>query len=109
MEGLVAPSKLYGILAAGRPVAVICAARSYLRQLVAEAKCGAVFENGDATGLAEFIRGLAANSQLAKDLGNSGRRYLQSHFTPEIIAKQYLNVLSPAVEQSSAVPSLSDS
>jgi hypothetical protein len=47
MEGLVAPSKLYGILAAGRPVAVICNAQSYLRQLVAEAKCGEAFDNGD--------------------------------------------------------------
>ena len=105
MEGLVAPSKLYGILAAGRPVAVICAAGSYLRQLVSEAHCGKAFDNGDGAGLAEFIRGLAADSHLAKTLGNSGRRYLQSNFTPEIIARQYLKVLSPAVEHSSTTPS----
>jgi glycosyltransferase involved in cell wall biosynthesis len=108
MEGLVAPSKLYGILAAGRPVAAICAANCYLRQLVDEANCGEVFDNGDAAGLANFIRSLAANSQLAKDLGDGGRRYLQSHFTPEIIARQYLQVLCSSVEQSSSTPSLSD-
>lgn len=95
MEGLVAPSKLYGILAAGRPVAVVCPERSYLRQLVADANCGKAFDNGDGTRLAEFIRSLAANSQLTQTLGNSGRRYLLSNFTPEIIAKQYLNVLCP--------------
>ncbi len=95
MEGLVAPSKLYGILAAGRPVAVICEGHSYLRQLVAEANCGKAFDNGDGKGLAEFIRHLASNSQLSYTLGNSGRRYLQSHFTPEIIAKQYLKALCP--------------
>ncbi len=108
MEGLVAPSKLYGILAAGRPVAAICGANSYLRQLVAEANCGEAFDNGDAAGLANFIRSLAANSQLAKGLGDSGRCYLQSHFTPEIIARQYLQVLSSTVEHSSTAPSLSD-
>lgn len=106
MEGLVAPSKLYGILAAGRPVAAICGANSYLHQLVSEANCGAVFNNGDAIGLAKFIRSLAANSHLAKTLGDGGRRYLQSHFTPEIIAKQYLKVLCPAVEHLSAASSL---
>ncbi len=90
MEGLVAPSKLYGILAAGRPVAVICEPHSYLRALVTDAKCGAVFNNGDGTSLAKFIRHLAADTELVNQMGNAGRRYLQSNFTPEIIAKQYL-------------------
>ena len=107
LEGLVAPSKLYGILASGRPVAVICNAQSYLRQLVAEAKCGEVFDNGDGVGLAEFIRRLATNSQVAQTLGNAGHHYLWANFTPEIIAKQYLETLcSTRVENSSTTPSL---
>ncbi|MEC4986935.1 MAG: glycosyltransferase family 4 protein [Oscillatoria sp. PMC 1068.18] len=94
MEGLIAPSKLYGILAAGRPVAVICESHSYLRSLLAEANCGEGFDNGDGTALANFIRRLAADSQLTTVLGNSGRSYLQSKFTPEIIAKQYWQIVS---------------
>ncbi|NJN23361.1 MAG: glycosyltransferase family 4 protein [Acaryochloridaceae cyanobacterium RL_2_7] len=43
MEGLVAPSKFYSALASGRPVAVICESHSYLRQMVADARCGAAF------------------------------------------------------------------
>ena len=97
MEGAIAPSKLYGILAAGRPVAAICEPHSYLRQMVAEANCGAAFNNGDATGLAEFIRHLATDTQLAHQMGIAGRRYLQSNFTPEIIAKQYSNLLRQGV------------
>jgi len=97
MEGLVAPSKLYGILAAGRPVAVICEPHSYLSGLVTEANCGAAFNNGDALGLAQFIRRLATDTQLAEQMGIAGRRYLQSNFTPEIIAKQYSKLLCQAV------------
>jgi glycosyltransferase involved in cell wall biosynthesis len=93
MEGLVAPSKLYGTLAAGRPVAVVCEPHSYLRSLITEAKCGATFNNGDAAGLAQFIRCLAADAFLAKQMGTSGRQYLQAHFTPERIARQYADVL----------------
>ncbi len=97
MEGVVAPSKLYGTLAAGRPIAAICELDSYLRRLLAEAKCGAAFTNGDAIGLARFIRRLASNTELAKQMGIAGRHYLQSNFTPEIIAKQYSMVLRQTV------------
>ncbi len=94
MEGLVAPSKLYGILAAGRPVAVICETHSYLCQLVAEAECGAAFNNGDSQGLAEFILHLSKYPEIAARMGNAGRCYLKSNFTPEIIAKQYWELLN---------------
>jgi len=93
MEGLVAPSKLYGTLAAGRPVAIICEPHSYLRQILTAADCGQAFVNGDGQGLAHFIRDLAQNSELAVRLGTSGRRYLLNHFTPEIIASQYSSVI----------------
>lgn len=104
MEGIIAPSKLYGILAAGRPVAAICEPHSYLRGLVAKASCGAAFNNGDGTGLAKFIRRLATDTQLAHQMGTAGRRYLQSNFTPEIIAKQYSKILRQGVkEQESSI------
>ncbi len=96
MEGLIAPSKLYGILAAGRSVAVICEAHSYLRKLVKDAKCGKAFDNGDSAGLAQFILHLAGNSTLARAQGLAGRRYLKAKFTPEIIAQQYLKILYQA-------------
>ncbi len=93
MEGLVAPSKLYAALAAGRPIATICESHSYLRTLVTEAGCGAAFTNGDAAGLAAFIRRLAVAPYLAEQMGQAGRCYLQCHFTPEVIARQYSQLL----------------
>ncbi|HEY9873028.1 MAG TPA: glycosyltransferase family 4 protein [Candidatus Obscuribacterales bacterium] len=97
MEGLVVPSKLYAALAAGRPIAVICEKHSYLRQMVTDANCGAAFNNGDGAALAEFIRTLAADSNLTKRMGKAGRHYLESHLTPEIIAQQYSKVFYQSV------------
>ena len=97
MEGLVAPSKLYAALAAGRPVGVICESHSYLRKIVADGDCGEAFNNGDAVGLADFIQRLAEDQRLAKQMGQAGRQYLVSNFTPELIAKQYSDVLCEAV------------
>jgi len=96
MEQLVAPSKLYGILAAGRPVAAICPDHCYLSQLLQEAYCGKSFTNGDSLCLANYIRFLAANPKKVQAMGKSARNYLENHFTPEHIAKQYANVLYQA-------------
>jgi glycosyltransferase involved in cell wall biosynthesis len=93
MEGLVAPSKLYPALAAGRPVAVICSKDSYLRKLINHARCGASFKNGDSDGLAEFIRLLNSDRQFGERMGKEGRQYLQTYFTSEIISKEYLKML----------------
>lgn len=93
MEGLVAPSKLYSFLAAGRPIAAICEPHSYLRELLADAHCGAAFNNGDGEGLAAYIKHLAGRKSLVQKLGNAGRQYLVQHFTPEITASQYNQVL----------------
>lgn len=89
MEGLVAPSKFYGILASGRPMAVICEPHSYLRDLIRKAKCGVSFNSGEGTRLAQFIRLMAGDPQLVTAMGDAGRRYLEENLTPEIIARQY--------------------
>ena len=96
MESLVAPSKLYPAMATGRPIAAICPANSYLGPLLKAAGCGAAFENGAAEHLANYIRMLSHNGEEAERLGQAGRQYLEAHFTPEIIAQQYLKVMQAA-------------
>ncbi len=93
LESLVAPSKLYPALAAGKPVAVICQENSYLTELVNDGQFGTTIRNGDSEGLAAFILKLKSDRQLAEKMGQASRKYLELNFTPEIIAKQYLNVL----------------
>ncbi|MDJ0594396.1 MAG: glycosyltransferase family 4 protein [Pleurocapsa sp. MO_226.B13] len=93
LEGVVAPSKLYGIMAAGKAIAAICKPHSYLRQIVDEAQCGAAFDNNHSESLAEFILTLANNPQMARDMGKAGRNYMLENFTPKIIARQYCQVL----------------
>ena len=106
MEGLIAPSKVYGSLAAARPIAVICESHSYLREVIAAAGCGATFNIGDSQGLATFIQSLAAHRDLVTEMGLSGRRYMEQHFTPEIIGRQYVRVVKDTLQvPSSAVDS----
>ncbi len=104
MSGVVAPSKLYSALATGRPVAVICDNRSYLRETIEQARCGLTFANGDGLGLAQFIRQLASSPALAESMGKAGRDYLTSYCTLKTIAEKYARVLglSPMSELSNS-------
>lgn len=105
-EGQVAPSKLYGHLAAATPVAVICSDHSYLRSEVEAAGCGAAFANGDAVGLAAFIGRLADDPQLARTMGQAGRRHLQCTATPELVVQRYAQLLARHLPQKSPQRSL---
>lgn len=93
LESLVAPSKLYPALAAGRPVAAICPENSYLRELITDGQFGTTINNGDSEALAAFILKLKSDRQFAEKMGDASRKYLELNFTPGIIAKQYLSVL----------------
>jgi glycosyltransferase involved in cell wall biosynthesis len=92
-EGLVAPSKLYGHLAAGTPIAAITPANSYLRQLVEREGCGRWFANGNAEDLALWIRQLKVNPAAASACGQAARELLQRTATPAIVTAQYLQLL----------------
>jgi len=88
-EGLVAPSKLYGHLAAGTPIAAITPSDSYLHQLVESSQCGRWFANGDADGLASWIQRLKSDAVYAKACGSAARSLLERTATPMITAAQY--------------------
>lgn len=97
IEGLVAPSKFYGCLAAGRPIAAVCEPHSYLRPMLAEGRCGQAFDNGDSQGLTEFIRTLVAEPTQAAQMGERARQYLLDNFTPERCAQRYVEVITDCI------------
>lgn len=97
MQDLVAPSKVYSALSSGRPLVAVCPKNSYLNDLIADANCGTTIENGDGKGLANFLLYLKKDHQSAKEMGENAHRFLKDHFTPQIIAKEYLNVLEQSL------------
>ena len=93
MESLVAPSKLYPALAAGRPIAVICPNGNYLEELVTSSNCGSAFRSGDSEGLSNFFHKLLSKRQLTQEMGYDARRKLEQDFTPQAIGDSYFTVL----------------
>lgn len=78
LEGLIVPSKLYGALAAGRPIVFIGDPAGEVARLVAEGECGASFAPGECEALADYLAQLAADRPLRESLGAKARSYLES-------------------------------
>ncbi len=80
LEGLMVPSKIYGIAAAGRPAIVIGAEDGELARLVREHRCGVRIAAGEGELLAQTLRRLAADRGLIEEMGHRARVMIEAHF-----------------------------
>lgn len=80
-DGLLLPSKFYGVLAAGRPVIYVGPTASEAAQVVAEEECGVVVPNCDSASLVSAIDLLRSNPALSVAMGVRGRRALVEHYS----------------------------
>jgi colanic acid biosynthesis glycosyl transferase WcaI len=80
-EGLIVPSKFYGIAAAGRPVIAIADPDGEIANIVRQYSCGRILEPGDVAGLVDCLTALAASAQLRKELGENARRAIDEEFS----------------------------
>jgi glycosyltransferase involved in cell wall biosynthesis len=93
LEGLIVPSKLYGILAAGRPVIVIGDPDGEQARLVRGAHCGSVIAPGDARGLVDELRRMRSDHEWMREAAVSARRLFERRFTPPAAASKWRAVL----------------
>ena len=82
LEGVVVPSKLYSILAAGRPVLAIAAAESDAVRIVRESGCGISADPDDPAAIAAAIR----------ELRNDQNRLIQMGIRAKETAAKYARV-----------------
>ena len=76
LSGYVVPSRLYGVLAVGRPVVVAADRDSETAQLVEEIGCGVVVPPGRPELLAAAIRGAYGGELDLEAMGRRGRDYV---------------------------------
>ena len=73
LEGVVVPSKLYSILAAGRPVLAVAPAECDAARIIKEADCGAAADPDDPTAVANAIRALRSDPARLAAMGARAR------------------------------------
>lgn len=84
MEGLVVPSKLYGILAAGRPAINVGDPAGEVANILEAANAGFTVQAGDTALLAQRILECASDPALCAELGRNARQEFDGHFSEKI-------------------------
>jgi colanic acid biosynthesis glycosyl transferase WcaI len=89
LEGLVVPSKFYGIAAAGRPVIFIGDESGEIAQLIRCHRCGYTVAMGDETTLANMIADLAANPDRCREMGEHAQKAFVMEFDMPMAMEQW--------------------
>ena len=97
LEGLIVPSKFYGVLAVGRPVIFIGARDGELARIIEAHRCGIVVEAGDVDELVRAIQRLATDRAEAEAMGQRGRELYLARFAPQHAFAAWERVLENAL------------
>jgi colanic acid biosynthesis glycosyl transferase WcaI len=99
LEGLILPSKIYGVLAAGRPALFVGDTQGDLARLLRDHDCGVAVAVGDSERLAAELRVLADSPARLAAMGVNARelglaRYTSEHAVADWLA--FLSAIAPA-------------
>ncbi|MGO9058220.1 MAG: glycosyltransferase family 4 protein [Candidatus Binataceae bacterium] len=91
--GCMVPSKLYGILAVGRPFIAMMEPMAEVAQLAIEHSVGFVTAPGDSVVLENAIKAALARPTELKRMGERARRLAEERFDRKIVTRQYSEML----------------
>jgi glycosyltransferase involved in cell wall biosynthesis len=94
MEGLVVPSKYYGVLAAGRPVLYVGDRDGDLAREIVRCDCGRVVAPGDSFELAREFHSLRSDAAECRRLGARARQLLEARYTRRAALQRWEQLLS---------------
>lgn len=91
IKGVSVPSKLYGVMAAGKTVLGILEENSEARLIIEDAGCGLSVTPGDYEAIEKLIQYFISlkDTEELKAMGDKGRRYLVDNLTKDVSIKKY--------------------
>jgi colanic acid biosynthesis glycosyl transferase WcaI len=91
------PSKLYEYMAAGKPI--LCSVGGEAAELVSGLGCGLPASPSDSAALAESVRGLRANPQWGRLLGEAGADSVRELFSRDSLMDTYAELVENATRE----------
>ena len=102
LAGFVVPSRMYGILAAARPVLVAADEESETARIVRETGCGVVLPPGRPELLAGVLRDVVEGRTSLDGMGEVGRAWVEREADREVAFDRYRRLLAGAFEERAA-------
>jgi colanic acid biosynthesis glycosyl transferase WcaI len=94
LEGLIVPSKLYGILAARRPGIFIGDTDGEVARVLRTHNCGISVSVGNSDGLAAELRSLRDDPQRVQELGQHGYTLASNRYTTDTAVQAWTGILA---------------
>ena len=94
MEGLLVPSKIYGIMASGRPVIFIGSKKSELGEIIQNARGGYVVSENDSPQLVKYLALMEHLPDMAKKLGDNNRRAFEQLYDRPLALQKFESLLN---------------
>lgn len=92
MSGVSVPSRMYNVLAAGKPILAMADDDSELALVVREEEAGWVVAPGDVDGIEQLLRRLAANPAEAEERGRRGRAAVERLYSLRRVVDLYTDL-----------------
>src|SRR5262249_45146202 len=93
LEGLIVPSKFYGIAAVAKPIVVIADKNGEVARLVQQHGCGIVVAPGDVDALVGALQLLAAAPETIAEMGRRARTMLEGNFSRQKALQRWSGLL----------------
>jgi glycosyltransferase involved in cell wall biosynthesis len=98
-EGLIVPSKIYGIMAVGRPVLYVGPLQGEVPDLIRQHSLGWMVRPGDEDGLVKAILEAVERPELRMACGANGRRAFKTYYERKIATAKYLKVFEDCCQR----------
>ncbi len=93
MSGISVPSRVYNILAAGKPILAIGEADSEISYLIAEEKVGWIVPPGQPDQIVSAILEASVKPTELSEMGKRGRAVVETKYSSESIIKNYVDLI----------------
>ena len=89
IKGVSVPSKLYGVMAAGKTVLGVLEEGSEARLIIEDCKCGVCIEPGKYDEVYEKLKDILDNIKEYKSIGMSGKDYVDRFIKKDVAIEKY--------------------
>lgn len=93
MEGLLVPSKIYGIMASGRPVIFLGSQKSDVGEIIKNARGGYVVSPNDSPQLVKYLALMEHLPEMAKKLGDNNRQAFEKMYDRPLALRKFASLL----------------
>ena len=94
----VIPSKIFEIMAMGRPI--LCSVDGECREIVEQAGSGVYVEPENVEQMVETILNLKQKRGVLEAMGKNGRSFVERFYNRDVLAEKYLKLLKEVVAES---------